>query len=415
MKMKFKIPTPDDRQDQFYSTSFLVKYIPEIPDSLFQRFKRHKNQFGEYEYVVQPGGMSSAVEPTIDILIPHVKRAFFPRNRMNKYSVFSDENQSILVSRKMQDGMFTFLLQHEEGKVSINSKRLTKANSEYIMAKLVNRMCFEKSAKTMIEYLDTLMVVSPRVLYALENRTPYSFFNEGRKINVRLNTKRISEKECALEISDSLWLPISNKDLDSFLRFHRDRNNRSKKWNLSPLNLIKVLDPTTFLEMSESTIKVMHSFLDQNRTKKIVEERAQKLLTEMGKKFPTKLTLFNYYDRKALLVNGQLSDWVIIAPERNPDRASHQLVEVYSIKNETGVEGEKENSKSSVHQYYHMSGPICIDNIHNNSSVGDQMVSRALALLNDKQAVEAIYTIRSHLPSSPLRVDKSLLSKEGIN
>lgn len=415
MKMKFKIPTPDDKKDAYYSTSFLVKYIPEINEHLFRRMKRHQNHLGEYQYVVQPGGMSSAVEPTIHNLIPHVKRTFFPRNRLNRNAFFANENQSILISRKMQDGMFTFLLQHEEGKVSINSKRLTKANSEYIMAKLINRMCFEKSSKTMIEYLDTLMVVSPRVLYALENRTPYSFFNEGRRIDVRLNTKRISEKECALEISDSLWLPISNKDLDSFLRFHRDKNNRSKKWNLSPLNLIKVLDPSTFLEMSESTIKVMYSFLDQNRTKKLVEERAQKLLTEMEDKFPTKLTLFNFEDKKALLVNGQLSDWVIIAPERDPTYNSHQSVEVYSVKAETEEEGEKETSKRSVRQYYHMSGPICIDNIHNNSSVGDQMVSRALALLNDKQAVEAIYTLRTHVPTSPLRVDKSLLSKEGIN
>ena len=47
-------------------------------------------------------------------------------------------------------------------------------------------------------------------------------------------------------------------------------------------------------------------------------------------------------------------------------------------------------------------GPICIDNIHDNSSVGDQYAARALALLNDEVTLKLVYTIAKYLPK-PVR------------
>ena len=58
---------------------------------------------------------------------------------------------------------------------------------------------------------------------------------------------------------------------------------------------------------------------------------------------------------------------------------------------------------------YETKGPVCIDNIHNNSSIGDQIMSRALALMNDKAAVDAIHTLKSNIPSEPYRVDRTTL------
>ena len=47
-------------------------------------------------------------------------------------------------------------------------------------------------------------------------------------------------------------------------------------------------------------------------------------------------------------------------------------------------------------------GPICIDNIHTNSSTGDQFAARALALLNDKLMLDRVYTIKKYMPSKVL-------------
>jgi hypothetical protein len=45
-------------------------------------------------------------------------------------------------------------------------------------------------------------------------------------------------------------------------------------------------------------------------------------------------------------------------------------------------------------------GPICIDNMTGGSSLGDQFVARALALLNDTMTVKIINTIRRYINCS---------------
>jgi len=343
---------------------------------------------------------------------------FFPRTRLNQTAFIRDgEDTTIMLTRKYSDGPFTFLMQIATGSgtyYSINGKRQSREAAHDIMAKILLKMCFSTSASSMYEYLSMLMEVPARVVHALENRTVYKFYVDGRRIEVRLNTKRISEKECALEISDSLWLPISNKDLDSFIKYHREDNQRNKKWNIAPINLIRVLNPEAYSKMTESTEKVMKAFLMQNRTQKLVEERAQKLLSEMTEKFPTKL--FTYKEpvefqekmATAMLVSGNLADYFIV-PNRSQNHGGHQSVSVFVVHgSNTSLDRWDENKGFTRHDYA-TRGPVCIDNIHNNSSIGDQIMSRALALMNDEAAVNAIHTLRTNLPTEPYRVDRKRL------
>ena len=52
-------------------------------------------------------------------------------------------------------------------------------------------------------------------------------------------------------------------------------------------------------------------------------------------------------------------------------------------------------------------GPICIDNMARGSSVGDQFVARALALLNDTVTVKIVNTIGRYLTAdeNKFRID----------
>ena len=54
-----------------------------------------------------------------------------------------------------------------------------------------------------------------------------------------------------------------------------------------------------------------------------------------------------------------------------------------------------------------MEGPICIDNMSGGSSLGDQFVARALALLNDTLTVKIVSTIKRYLCNNEnsIRVD----------
>ena len=57
-------------------------------------------------------------------------------------------------------------------------------------------------------------------------------------------------------------------------------------------------------------------------------------------------------------------------------------------------------------------GPICIDNMHKNSSLGDQYASRALALLNDEASMKMVSTLRSYSSYKPhIRIDIDGLSE----
>ena len=409
MKIKVLVPTPNDNHDEYYKTSMLVRFIPPL-----NRVRRRNtvNHLGEYELKVSSTHMSKSDDPIIENIRQAMRTWFFPRTRLNRFSIlYNDDNQNVIMSRKMDGGMFTLHLLFNGSSVRINGISVSKENAEKVVSKIINRLCFESSCERMKEYTNMLLTVPPRVVHALENRTPYRYFRDGERIKVRLNTKRISEKECALEISDSVWIPIKNKDLDSFIKYHKESNNRSKKWNLSPMNLIRTLDIETYKNMSTSAEKVMHHFLDQNRTQKLVEERAQKLLTEMEEKFPTKLKVFMHKDseddnepRKSMIVNGKLADWVIM-PQRRVHNV-HQSVEVYAV----GGQGPNREHTVALGQY-DLKGPICIDNVHSNSSIGDQIVSRALALLNDHVAVQAIHTLKGYIPPKVIRVDKEWIDR----
>lgn len=409
MKIKVLVPTPNDNHDEYYKTSMLVRFVPPLNRILRRNTVNH---LGEYELKVRSTNMSKSDDPVIENIRQAMRTWFFPRTRLNKFSIlYNDDNQNVIMSRKMDGGMFTLHLLFNGSSVRINGVSVSKENAEKVVSKIINRLCFETSCERMKEYTKMLLTVPPRVVHALENRTPYRYFRDGERVKVRLNTKRISEKECALEISDSVWIPIKNKDLDSFIKYHKESNNRSRKWNLSPMNLIRTLDIETHRNMSASAEKVMHHFLDQNRTQKLVEERAQKLLTEMEEKFPTKLKVFMHKDsedddepRKSMLVNGKLADWVIM-PQRRVHNV-HQSVEVYAV----GGQGPNRQHTVALGQY-DLKGPICIDNVHSNSSIGDQIVSRALALLNDHVAVQAIHTLKGYVPSNVIRVDKEWIDR----
>lgn len=420
MKMKMIVPTPDDRRDSYHSTSFLVRYMPQMSEFQRKRINRYMNERGEVQINVSAIHLthSDKEDPMLAQVKKSINRYFFPRTRLNQTAfIRDDEDTTIMLTRKYSDGPFTFLLQIATGSgtyYSINGKRQSREAAHTIMAKTLLKMCFSTSASAMYEYLSMLMEVPARVVHALENRTVYKFYVDGRRIEVRLNTKRISEKECALEISDSLWLPISNKDLDSFIKYHREDNQRNKKWNIAPINLIRILNPNAYSNMTESTEKVMNAFLMQNRTQKLVEERAQKLLSEMTEKFPTKL--FTYKEpvefqekmATAMLVSGNLADYFIV-PNRSQNIGGHQSVSVYVVHGPNTSLDRWDETKGFTRHDYATRGPVCIDNIHNNSSIGDQIMSRALALMNDEAAVNAIHTLRTNLPTEPYRVDREKL------
>ena len=104
--------------------------------------------------------MSSSDDPVLENIRQAMRVWFFPRSRLNKFSViYNDDNQNVIISRKMEDGMFTVHLLYNKSSVRLNGVAVSKENAEHIMSKIINRLCFEKSSVTMKEYVNMLLTV----------------------------------------------------------------------------------------------------------------------------------------------------------------------------------------------------------------------------------------------------------------
>ena len=161
---------------------------------------------------------------------------------------------------------------------------------------------------------------------------------------------------------------------------------------------------------TKSQSDLMVEYLSQNRTQDIVERRAEQLMQSLTVKYPDRIKIINVNAPKGednkksysrgnkdeftiMMIKGQLCDWVIID---STYKTQIQKVKTYVFIHEQFLP-KKENYTNNFLNGT-LQGPICIDNIHDNSSVGDQYAARALALLNDKTTVKLVNTIGRYIP-----------------
>jgi len=272
---------------------------------------------------------------------------------------------------------------------TINGVRKTKGEILNLLARVIFKGCFDKDPLSLTKFLFSQILIPSQVAYALENRVPYKFYREGSysAIQVRLNVKQISSKECAIEISDGLWGNITMNDLCVFVNTYRDGAKRGKWVRLSPFRLYEKLlgEPPT-----DAQHNLMVGFLMQNRQGDMVERKANELVANMVAKYPTRLlhkTIINDREKEVqcLYVKGQLYDWKL-EENANQSKVSNQRVKTYvwNITYADETEGK-------------WVGPICIDNITNKSSLGDQFISRVMPMLNDSIIRKLINTVGSYL------------------
>jgi hypothetical protein len=278
------------------------------------------------------------------------------------------------------------------------NQRVRKKNLLFALSRYIYRSCFEKEAQPLLEYVIRMITMPENVTYVLENRTPFWYFNvkEREKVNCRLNTVLISNTEAAIEISDGIWAPINVADLDIMVNYFYHEHSRAKTWaNTTPKKLWTKLMGE---EPSEAALELMEEFLVQNRTSDMVENRAKELMNGLEVKYPDRIKILDYTNNrnkyKVMLVRGKLCDWVIINSTYKTDT---QKVKTYVFISDE-AQPITNPSDFDTKLLGRFNGPICIDNIHANSSLGDQYAARALALLNDNVTVKLVNTIGRYIP-----------------
>ena len=284
-------------------------------------------------------------------------------------------------------GTLPILLQKQKTRYSMNGVTTSLAEMCNVLAKVTYKSCFEDDPAKLMQYLYSSSELPENVTYAIENRVPYHWIELTESINkikVRLNVQQISEKEVAIEVSDGVWGTMSIKDLDVFCNFYRHGKKRGSWKNISPKELYY---RTVGRIPSESELLVMKEFLKQNRTSKIVEERAIELVNELLDQYPDNLKAeWKGETLDKLYVKGKDYDWLL-----TNNKFKSEIQQVSTFVYQPSMTGEE----------YEWRGPICIDNMSRGSSLGDQFAARALALLNDTIAIQIVSTIRRYIVEEP--------------
>lgn len=389
MKIKFVIPTPDDSGKELLS-SFLYKSTRN--HSYAHRVVyRTPNQYGEKVVAVSRAGIGNRRRKGIDPLLENIKKkvseCFLDTRR--GYSEYDRDWFSTFGWRYNKEDILLTLIR-DNGTFYLNGKKKNKDDVASALAKIIMFGSTNRSASSLNKYILTNVMYPQNIIYALENRVPFYFYEKDsdlipRKVECRINMQQVDENEVALEISDGVWGSLKVKDANILINSYRNNSARSQKWsNLSPKKLWIALMGS---EPSDSQLALMIAWLKQNRTGKMVETRAKSLLVDMSNKYDDVFLLNGektlswlslgstpgkMYDF-SLFIRGKLGDWIVYA---NTSGSRHQRTSAVFLRGASSKDG-----------------PFCIDNLHDNSSVGDQIATRGMILRNDEKAKEMIHTL----------------------
>ena len=298
-------------------------------------------------------------------------------------------------------GDFPVVLSKSANQYTLNGRTMTVKRISDILARLTYKSIFEKDKAVMMKYLLKLQNMPENVSYVLENRFPYFFYEDFNRIDVFMNVTQIGEDECAIEIADGVWGSISFDNLNTMCNFYIHGKKRGNWKYLSPQELFR---RTVGREPLDSDVKVMINFLKQNRQKDIVEKRAAELMKELSEQYPNRIKITEEQGRAIMYVRGNGFDWKLVESTYKSDiQQVSTLVWQPQMQTSENENGEMEMSYTPPM----WRGPICIDNMARGSSVGDQFVARALALLNDTVTVKIVNTIGRYLTAdeNKFRID----------
>jgi len=397
VKIKVTIPSVGDDTRSYTTSSFLLRSSKkQLFRSIWMRDRFGKyvtnrnafNQFGEMSWQVTRPSLSNVrgeQDPVLTNTSALITNALLTKvqneNFLNTITFKYHNGESIVVYGRKGSGHY------------IDGVRVSKKDLAVVLSKIIIRGAFVRDVLVMDDYIEKVVHYPPNVLHAIENRSNYNFYHVGEKHEVLINTKVISETECALEISEGVWGAITLKDLNVFINTFRFGQSKSKTWyRADPSKLWQLLMGNM---PSPTEQKLCIAWLMQNRKQNMVEDRATKLLHDMDAEYPNiRLVQFRNPMNKALFVRGKVADWVVV-DEKKGMKLGHQNVNTYMINGK--------DAGGKTWKGHSLTGPICIDNIHRNSSIGDQLTARALALMNDKTSAKSIYTIVEYVKQASER------------
>ena len=162
------------------------------------------------------------------------------------------------------------------------------------LARTIFKSCFTDDVIELENFLIKHIQLPENVFYAIENRAPYYFHldrgdgQSAKRIECRLKVQLIGENKVAIELSDGIWGELTVRQMNVYMNTYLGKSKQGTWSNLSPAELwFKVMKR----DITEAEEHLMVAFLHQNRTSKVVKERARDLMVHMESRYPDRIKI----------------------------------------------------------------------------------------------------------------------------
>lgn len=292
-----------------------------------------------------------------------------------------------------------FLLAKQKRTYLLNGQNISMENAAKVVIHLVGRLNSFKDAEEVDDTIDNILKVPIHVTDAVVNKIHYRYMAGTRASTALLDVRIIGENTAAVQIYSDMWIPLSFSDLGMFIR--ACKGNVNKFYAISPQELYHYATEEILTPVETKTV---FAYLEQNKKDTLVTKRSMELVEKLTKGFKNihKLEYWTSGDRDkptytGLMIRGTCRSWVIYH-SHEPDkhvvgrqnvRTSHLT---HSTEEDKVYNGTRVTDGKNI---YYVGGSICIDQAQTNVSLGDQLTSRAMMVLNDKANAKNVSTMRS--------------------
>lgn len=270
------------------------------------------------------------------------------------------------------------------------------------------------------DFLDTPIEITE----AFVNKIKYKFISsEGVVEETLLDIERIGAESVAIQFYTDLWVEMNNRQAVMFIR---SCNGGSNKYSGIPFQELYFM--STGEHLTDSQEKVVEAFMIQNKSSTLVTKRSMELVEKLHKTFPNVHKYIQEDENKSaqrgLYIRGIGCSWVVSSAHeegqhvlgRQNVNTSHMAHVIRPLEDEiksvlersiiVSVEefneimqewlGRRTTFLTDGYNLYYRTGSICIDQTETNISIGDQIASRTMLLMNDVDNINSVSTLRGY-------------------
>ncbi|MAP53711.1 MAG: hypothetical protein CL605_02285 [Altibacter sp.] len=320
----------------------------------------------------------------------------------------------------------------------INGDKISLKNLVRLLQIIIYKMPKYKDSEEIDDDVCNFMETPTEITSAMVNKIKYTFFTSKKeRVETLLDLERTGPDSVAIQLYTDIWFEMPFKQAVMFIRACQGSHN---KYTAIPFQNLYHQSTGKFL--TDSQEKIIEAFMIQNKSTNLVTKRSMELVEKLHKSFPNVHELTVNTGRPGashgLYVRGPGACWMVITRHEKGKHVVTGRQDVQTIclehiipkddeKMLTALKvfakhGDKESFESwqkllsktyriqinNTEDYfssqiysdgknlYRSLGSICIDQTESRVSVGDQIASRVMVLINDKKNIDSVSTLRGY-------------------